>query len=362
MSRSSRGNELAVAAGNRPAAVAGPRFAAMPPETRDLIRRVLVPAGASDDEVEFALEYARARGLNPMSGQVYFVRYRTKDANDRWTDALTPVTGVAGWRTIADRTGLYEGSGAPEWLDHSGKWVDVWIAPDADRAAPLACRVEVYRRGFRVPVVQPVRFAEFAQRKRDGTLRQLWAEKPSYMLAIRAEVASLRKAFPDEFANAGEFLDPDAIDSDADVIDVPTLPPEVDSPRGLEPGETVDVDTGEVHAGSSEEAPPASQDGEDPIADAAERALAERRERAGGTSSSGAKSGTAPARDPEAERRESLAERMAAAEERSREEAAQAGESAQESAEEPPHEPLEGEGTLPGMGGPEAPPAPDPHT
>lgn len=259
------GSELVRTAGAQVAEVTAGRrrFADLPDEIKDLTRHVLVPSKtATDAEVEWCLAFAEQRGLSPLNGQIYFMPAQVKDKETgRYREGLVPVTGIAGWRLLAERSGKYEGSSNPQWLRRDGTWVDVWIGTN-EEPHPLAARVEVYRVGYRVPVCVPVKWSEFAQTTNDGGLRKTWKEKPSYMLGKCAEVASLRKAFPEELA---DFRDED-------------------DPVTVEVGEVIDVDGSEASApegerGGGGSGEPGAAASADPLGDAADQALDQRRRR-----------------------------------------------------------------------------------
>lgn len=153
------------------------------PEQKKLILNSFLN-GASEADAAVMLELARARKLNPFTGQIHFVQ--------RWNAARGSMTlaaqvGIDGLRAMAERTGKYAGQDEPEFeLD------------DAKR--PVVCRVRVYRSDWQRPAVGVAYLSEFAQRKKDGGYTQMWAEKPRIMLAKCAEAIALRKAFPDDLS------------------------------------------------------------------------------------------------------------------------------------------------------------------
>jgi phage recombination protein Bet len=147
--------------------------------------------GATKDEAVVLLETVRRRRLDPFSRQVYFVkRYDSQKREEVWAIQ----TSIDGLRSIADRTGKYEGQTAPEWCGEDGKWRDVWL----DSKPPAAARVGAYKTGFREPAYGIARYSAYVQTKRDGSVTSFWAKMPDLMLAKCAEALAIRKAFPED--------------------------------------------------------------------------------------------------------------------------------------------------------------------
>lgn len=153
------------------------------PEQQQMIRDSFL-SGASESEAKVLLELARARRLNPITGQIHFVK-RPKKEGERWIYVWAAQVGIDGFRAIAARTGKYEGQDEPEFeVDQAGR--------------PRLCRVRVYRSDWSRPVVGVAHYAEFVQTMKDGSPNHMWKNKPHVMLAKCAEASALRKAFPDD--------------------------------------------------------------------------------------------------------------------------------------------------------------------
>lgn len=153
-------------------------------EQRKMIRDSFL-SGASDAEASVLLELARARRLNPITGQVHFVRRWNAE---RQAEVWAAQVGIDGLRSIAERTGLYDGQDEPTY-DRE---------PSPDGKTMLVCRVKVYRKDWSRPAVGVAYWSEYAQRRKDGSYTKMWAEKPRLMLAKCAEALALRKAFPED--------------------------------------------------------------------------------------------------------------------------------------------------------------------
>ena len=152
--------------------------------TADQERMILTTflGGATKDEASVLLEIVKRRRLDPFSRQVYFVkRWDAQKREEVWAIQ----TSIDGLRSIAERTGKYDGQDEPVYgEDEAGKF----------------CKVKVYRKDW-----SPTRGAvgvayenEFIQKKKDGTVTSFWARMPRLMLAKCAEALAIRKAFPED--------------------------------------------------------------------------------------------------------------------------------------------------------------------
>lgn len=162
------------------------------PEDVDLIRKSIMP-GASDIEFQTNMRVASLLRLNPLLGQIYFVKRTSRNPStgayeERWAYQ----TSVHGFRLIAQRTGEWEGESEAVW------------ERDPKTGTPLSCTIEVYRRGFKRPFIGRVKYSEFVQTTRDGKVTKMWAEKPEVMLEKCAAVAAYRKGFPRELGSLEE--------------------------------------------------------------------------------------------------------------------------------------------------------------
>lgn len=139
--------------------------------------------GASETEAAVLIEVARIRRLNPFTGQVHFVkRWDAMKGRDVWACQV----GIDGFRSIAERTGDYDGQDEAEFEhDKQGRLV--------------LARVRVYRKSIGRPFVGRAKVAEFIQTKRDGTPTYMWLKMPENQTAKCAEAQAFRKAFPDDF-------------------------------------------------------------------------------------------------------------------------------------------------------------------
>lgn len=162
-------------------------------EQVQLVKQMVCPEGTTDTELQFFITYAKRTGLDPFTRQIYCTKNRNKGFQVEVT--------IDGARLCAERTGDYEGQEDPVWCGPDGKWVDVWLSPDP----PTACRVGIFRKGFRQATRAVALFDAYKQTRFDydtkkHVLNTQWLKNPANMLAKCAESLALRKAFPRELS------------------------------------------------------------------------------------------------------------------------------------------------------------------
>lgn len=146
-------------------------------------------SNATQGDLAVFFHQCKRTGLDPFARQIYMIARQGKQ---------TIQTGIDGFRLIArrstDQTTGTLGYEDTLWADPNGQWHDVWLW----NTPPAAAKVTVVRNGMRFPAI--ARFMEYAGRKRDGSLNQMWASKPALMLEKCAEALALRKAFPQDLS------------------------------------------------------------------------------------------------------------------------------------------------------------------
>ena len=136
------------------------------------VKSVLAP-DLSDDELKLFSMVAARSGLDPFAKQVYAVKRKGR---------VTFQTGIDGYRSIAARTGMYDGQDEPEY----GPWVE------APFGHPESATVRVYRKGVTRAIAATAFWDEYKPADNDF----MWQRMPRVMIAKVAEALALRKAFP----------------------------------------------------------------------------------------------------------------------------------------------------------------------
>jgi phage recombination protein Bet len=158
------------------------------------------------------IQACRRTGLDPTAKQIYAALIGGK-----WTI----LTGVDGFRVVAQRSGQYTGQTPIQWTADGVTWVDAWL-PELQGGKkgdkPAAARIGILRKGFTEPLMQVVTWAEFG--KSSGN----WNDRPAHMLAIRAETHALRRAFPNDLSGlyTPEDFDTEAVDTGDAIVVLPS--------------------------------------------------------------------------------------------------------------------------------------------
>lgn len=167
-------------------------------ETRErfrVLRNVIWPGAKSNRMVLMAMDYCKARGLDPMKRVVHIVSYWSKD-EQRHIENLWP--GIAELRTTAMRTQAYAGRD------------DIIFGPDLEKMVGntkitfpewAQCVVYRYVQGHRHTFVGDRVYwleAYASKSKYDATPNDMWTRRPRGQLCKVAEANALRIAFPEE--------------------------------------------------------------------------------------------------------------------------------------------------------------------
>jgi len=169
--------------------------------------------GAKPESILMAVNYCKARGLDPLKKPVHIVPLYVKDARTGISsnrDVIMP--GIYELRTTAARTGQYVG------MDEAvfGPMIDF-----KGVSAPAFCSITVYRMvgGLKCAFTHTEYFEEAVSTKKEGGPNAMWTKRPRGQLAKCAEAGALRKAFPDELG--GIHSSEEAIEYDAAIIEKP---------------------------------------------------------------------------------------------------------------------------------------------
>lgn len=156
------------------------------------LMKALIFTEAKDEiEVKGLIAACEAIGLNPLIKEVFVISTGYGEKRQ-----LTLQPSIDGRRKLAERTGLYEGPGETYF---KGAPDEPWTNKDSwdMKRIPWACKVEVYRAGWRKPASYVAHWSDYAQRNtKTGEILGRWKTNPSFQLAIAAERQVLRQTFP----------------------------------------------------------------------------------------------------------------------------------------------------------------------
>ncbi|MCM7137122.1 phage recombination protein Bet [Enterobacter cloacae] len=174
--------------------------------------------GAKDESVMMAVDYCRARQLDPLLKPVHLVPMNVKDAKsgkNEWRDVVMP--GIGLYRIQADRSGDYAGADEPEFgPDVTQKLSGVEVT------FPQWCKYTVSKRMASGEIVEfsakEYWIENYATAGRDTSApNAMWKKRPYAQLAKCAEAQALRKAWPEIGQQAtaeemeGKYIDSEEI-------------------------------------------------------------------------------------------------------------------------------------------------------
>lgn len=153
--------------------------------TRDQIELVkrTVAKGATDDEFRLFMYTAQRAGLDPLLGQVYFVKRKNKkqrsDGTEYWEEVGQTLFGRDAYRIVATRSGKLDGIEVTPNFGTSGN-------------IPISATAQVWRKDASRPFTVTAMYSEY-----NDARSWLWKGKPVTMICKVAEAQALRMAFPD---------------------------------------------------------------------------------------------------------------------------------------------------------------------
>ena len=170
------------------------------PDQLDLIRRTVAKGqDLTPDELLLFGYVCKQSGLDPFLKQIYPIKF--KDSKSGQKD-LNFITGINGYRTIAERTGVY--AGRDDILYDEGLTQIQML--ELRRPIPRTATCTVYKLmgGIRNPTTATVRWIEYYP-KGQSKAYLFWDPMPFNQLGKVSEAASLKVAFPGYFK--GIYLD-----------------------------------------------------------------------------------------------------------------------------------------------------------
>lgn len=191
------------------------------PESRKMIEDLRhmqrLPKDVKEHELAYFAEVCKRTGLSPFSTppQVYMV---SRWNNDLQRNACAIQTGIDGYRLVSDDR--IDGMDPPEF------------AYDADGKL-FSATVRVYRKGCARPFAATAFWSEYVQRRKDGKVTQMWADKPHIMLSKCAEALVRRMAFP--MLLSGLYTSEEMMQADREVTAAVQVEPTVQVVQALPP-------------------------------------------------------------------------------------------------------------------------------
>lgn len=156
--------------------------------------------GAKDESIIMAVDYCRARQLDPLMKPVHLVPMLVTDAKNadskQWRDVVMP--GVGLYRIQADRSGNYAGSSEPQF----GPIIEGKFSNNVLVRYPEWCRYSVFK------LMSDGKIVEFISKefwlenyatagKNTDAPNHMWKKRPFAQLAKCCEAQALRKAWPE---------------------------------------------------------------------------------------------------------------------------------------------------------------------
>lgn len=165
----------------------------------DLIKKMYC-RDLTEDEIAVFFAICKRTGLNPIQRHIYPIKYR---------GALNTVTGIDGFRLIAERSGKYSPGKAPDFsYDDQKRLVSAtsYVKKMTDDGTWHEVSAVVFLEEYKPAYAKP-----------DST----WAKMPRVMLSKCAEAMALRKAFPADLAG---LYSPEEMEQANDpVVDIPAI-------------------------------------------------------------------------------------------------------------------------------------------
>lgn len=155
----------------------------------------IIPKGTPGEQVAVFAKICKEKGLSPFTRQIYLLPFQAKDG-EKWTTKYATITGIDGYRAIAERTGKYAGN--DDYRFDEGK--TEFECRNDHRKFPVTATATVYKlvNIERVPHTATASWESYYPGEKKGFN---WNRMPFFMLGKVAEALALRKAFPEALGN-----------------------------------------------------------------------------------------------------------------------------------------------------------------
>lgn len=219
-------------------------------EQWNVLKNVIWPDCQSKATMLMAIDYCRARGLDPLKRPIHIVSVWDSKTNSM-RETIWP--GISELLTTASRTGEFAGKDQPIF----GPDVELKLG-GVHITVPEYCIQTLYRlvQGQRVAFASdPVYYAETYAHKKGGTPNAMWTKRPRGQLAKCTLAAALRIAFPEEIG--GDYA---AEEMDGQTVTAPAM---VEQPDMAKP-QAAPADDDAIDVDPEPESPPPPEDADAP--------------------------------------------------------------------------------------------------
>jgi phage recombination protein Bet len=210
----------------------------------EALKSVLAPE-LTGAELELFAIVCTSRGLDPFTRQVYASKRQGR---------VTFQVGIDGFRSLAERTGEYDGQDEPEYGPDCA-------CGEMPKGHPESARVRVYSRGKSRPITFTALWHEYKPAPgNEGRGDAMWRKMPRLMLGKCAESGALRKAFPQVYGGIYSDVEMERADSEADAAATEPVGLKARLLRKAAPVGTENLETAEAVVEPELEAPPPPDD------------------------------------------------------------------------------------------------------
>ncbi|MBX9755845.1 MAG: phage recombination protein Bet [Pseudomonadaceae bacterium] len=172
--------------------------------TWNALKSTIYP-GAKDDSIIMAVDYCRARKLDPMLKPVHLVpmqvtiKHEGREDTKEWRDV--PMPGIGLYRIQADRSKTYAGADEPEYGPEITRTFTGYNNRQVEFTFPQWCKFVVRKLVGGMVVEYHAKeywLENYASLARDKDApNAMWSKRPYAQLAKCAEAQALRRAWPE---------------------------------------------------------------------------------------------------------------------------------------------------------------------
>ena len=198
-------------------------------EQKLLLKRTAGGGELNDDEFTLFLVVAARLGLDPLTKQLFALKFNNRATRRKEMVILVPIVGQ---RTACQRAGLDDGMDGPEFTADGLNWTSVWLD---EEHPPAAARCTVYRKGSAHGFTGTVTWHEFAK-DTTGPGGAFWKDMPSLMLGKCAEALARRQGFADTLSGVYEPAEYAQVQAEVTVNAKPKENTSSAAPRLNQPG------------------------------------------------------------------------------------------------------------------------------